>query len=192
VVRGFGKVARLGGTTVYVHWTVIVIAAIALLGDVEHIASTLFLVVSYLGVLLLHEWGHARVARGKGYGVWSIELYPLHGITRYDAPHSHYDACVVAWGGVLAQLAVGLPLVLWAVVFGFTSIGVINAAIAIFGYLSLLWVALNLLPVAHLDGALAWQILPYLWRRRSWFRSGPKRPDVDRGKRIERKGGWVH
>ena len=188
-MRGFGRIARVAGTTVYVHWTVVVIAAIALLVDLKNAASTLFLVASYLGVLVLHEWGHARKARGKGYGVWSIELYPLHGVTRYDAPRSHYDACVIAWGGVLAQLAVAVPLVLGSAVFGFTAVGVVNAIIAIFGYLSLLWVALNLIPVARLDGALAWQILPYLWRRRRWLRSGPKRPEG--GKRMS-KGGWVH
>jgi len=97
----------------------------------------------------------------------------------------------VAWGGVLAQLAVAVPLVLWSVVFGFTAIGVVNAIIAMFGYLSLLWVALNLMPVARLDGAIAWQIVPYLWRRRRWLRSGPERPEGDRRKRLS-KGGWVH
>jgi Zn-dependent protease len=190
-MRGFGRMGRVGGTTVYLHWSVVVIATIALLVDVKNVASTLFLVASYLGVLLLHEWGHARAARRKGYGVWSIELYPFHGLTRYDAPRSQYDACVVAWGGVLAQLAVGVPLVLWSVVFGFTTIGVVNAIVAIFGYLSLVWVALSLLPVAPLDGALAWKILPHLWRRRRWLRPRTKRPDVDREKRLS-KGGWVH
>jgi putative copper export protein len=96
-MRGFGRIGRVAGTTVYVHWSVVVIAAIALLIDLKNAASTLFLIASYLGVLLLHEWGHARAARGKRYAVWSIELYPLHGVTRYDAPRSHYDACVVAW-----------------------------------------------------------------------------------------------
>jgi len=190
-VRGFGHIARVAGTTVYVHWTVVAIAATALLIDLKNAASTLFLLASYLGVLLLHEWGHARAARRRRYAVWSIELYPLHGLTRYDAPRSHYDACVVAWGGVLAQLAVAVPLVLWSVVFGFTAIGVVNAIIAMFGYLSLLWVALNLMPVARLDGAIAWQIVPYLWRRRRWLRSGPERPEGDRRKRLS-KGGWVH
>ena len=190
-MRGFGRIVRVAGTTVYVHWTVVAIAAIALLVDLKNAASTIFLVASYLGVLLLHEWGHARTARRRGYAVWSIELYPLHGLTRYDAPRSHFDACVVAWGGVLAQLAVGVPLVLWSVVFGFTAIGVVNAIIAMFGYLSLLWVALNLMPVARLDGAIAWQIVPYLWRRRRWLRSGRRRPEGEEAKRLP-KGGWVH
>ncbi|HEY8148621.1 MAG TPA: hypothetical protein VIK51_06925 [Vicinamibacteria bacterium] len=190
-MRGFARITRLAGTTVYVHWTVIVITAVALVAALNNAASTLFLAAAYLGVLLLHEWGHARAARRKGYAVWSIELYPLHGLTRYDAPRSHYDACVVAWGGVLAQLAVAVPLVLWATIFGFTSVGVVNALIAIFGYLSLLWAIVNLMPVARLDGALAWQIVPYLWHRRRWFRLGTSR-QVDRGKRVGRKGGWVH
>jgi Zn-dependent protease len=95
-------------------------------------------------------------------------------------------------GGVLAQLAVAVPLILWSVVFGFTAIGVVNATIAVFGYLSFLWVVLNLMPVARLDGAIAWQIVPYLWRRRTWFRSRTTAAPVDVKKRIDGKGGWVH
>ena len=53
-MRGFGRIARVAGTTVYVHWTVVAIAAIALLVDLKNAASTIFLVASYLGVLLLH------------------------------------------------------------------------------------------------------------------------------------------
>ena len=183
-MRGFARITRLSGTTVYVHWSVIVITALLLMNSINDAAATLFLVASYLGVLLLHEWGHALAARRKGYAVWSIELYPLHGFTRYDAPHSHYDACVVAWGGVLAQFAVGLPLVLWAAIFGFTSVGVLNALIAIFGYLSLVLAVFNLMPVLRLDGVLAWQIVPHLWRRRHRLRLGTRSREVERGKAI--------
>jgi hypothetical protein len=77
-MRGFGRIGRVAGTTVYVHWSVVAIATIALLVDVKNVASTLFLVAAYLGVLLLHEWGHARAARRKGYGVWSIERIVEH------------------------------------------------------------------------------------------------------------------
>jgi Zn-dependent protease len=190
-VRGFARITRLSGAPVYVHWSVIVITAVLLANAIKNAASTLFLVSSYLGVLLLHEWGHALAARRRGHTVWSIELYPLHGLTRYDAPHSHYDACVVAWGGVLAQLAVALPLFLWAAIFGFTSVGVLNAIIAIFGYLSLVLAVFNLMPVPRLDGALAWQIVPYLWQRRRWVRWGAKGQELRRRKPPGWTGG-VH
>src|SRR3954454_21047800 len=124
------RATQLSGATVYVHWSVVAITAVLLASALEYAASTLFLAAAYLGVLLLHEWGHLVAARNRRCAVWSIELYPIHGITRYSAPYSQYDASVVAWGGVLAQLAVAVPLIAWATVFGFTRIGVVNGLIA--------------------------------------------------------------
>jgi Zn-dependent protease len=123
--------------------------------------------------------------------VWSIELYPLHGYTRYDAPRSPYDACVVAWGGVAAQGAIALPLILYTVFFGFTSIGPLNAILAVFGYLSVVIAIHNLIPVGRLDGATAWRLLPHLWRR-WWFarrRADPLSGNERGGEGS--KGGWV-
>jgi Zn-dependent protease len=96
---------------------------------------------------------------------WSIELYPFHGITRYAEPETRFDACVVAWGGVLAQGVVAIPLILGVTLVGFTPFGVVNALIAMFGYFSAVIAIINLVPAPRLDGALAWQIVPHLWGR---------------------------
>lgn len=90
------RLGRLSGATVYIHWSVILIAGLLLIGAIENVPSTLFLVCAYLGILLLHEYGHLMAARRRGYAVWSIELYPFHGFTRFEAPQTRYDACVVA------------------------------------------------------------------------------------------------
>ena len=163
-MKRFFAVTRISGATVYVHWSVVVITALMMLSAVENAAVTLFAVAAYLGVLLLHEWGHLVAARRSGCAVWSIELYPLHGFTRCSPPSTHYAACVIAWGGVLAQLAVAVPLILWASVLGLTPIGLVNALIVMFGFSAVIAVV-NLLPGSRLDGATAWQILPYLLRR---------------------------
>jgi Zn-dependent protease len=105
------------------------------------------------------------MARHRGCVVWAIEVYPIHGITRYDAPRSELDRCVIAWGGVLAQAAIAIPLVAWVGAFGYTSLEPINAVIALLGFFSLAQAALNLLPIPHLDGSQAWQLFPLLIRR---------------------------
>jgi Zn-dependent protease len=105
------------------------------------------------------------MARLRGYGVWSVEIYPIHGVTRCDAPRSHFDRCLVAWGGVLAQIAIAIPLIAWVAIFGYTSVEAINAVLALLGFFSLAIAAINLLPIPHLDGSLAWQLLPLLLRR---------------------------
>ena len=61
---------------------------------------------------------------------------------------------------MLAQLAVATPLILWAMLFGLTPFGLVNALIVMFGYVSALIAVINLLPLPLLDGATAWQILP--------------------------------
>ncbi len=50
-------------------------------------------------------------AQRKGYEVLAIELYPIHGFVRFQAPWSGYDEALIAWGGGAAQEAVALPLV---------------------------------------------------------------------------------
>jgi membrane-associated protease RseP (regulator of RpoE activity) len=195
-VRRFFAVTRVSGATVYVHWSVLAITALMMLAAVEDALVTLFAVGAYLGLLLLHEWGHLVAARRSGCAVWSIELYPLHGFTRCSAPPTHYAACVIAWGGVLAQLAVAVPLILLATVFGLTPIGLVNALVVIFGYFSAVIAVINLLPLPRLDGGTAWRIVPYLLRRMR------RRPHVSlsRGSRSRRpraptkppEGRWLH
>jgi len=52
--------------------------------------------------LLIHEGGRVVLAQKRGYAVWAIEVYPIHGVTRFEAPRSDFDKRPVAWGGVLA------------------------------------------------------------------------------------------
>ena len=124
--------------------------------------------LSYLSVLLIHEYGHVVAARRKHCAVSGIELYPICGLVRIGVPWSRYDHCVIAWGGVIAQAIVGLPLMVVVTAFGYTPFEPLNAALAILGGYSLFVAALNLLPIPPLDGAIAWGIVPaYIQRLRS-------------------------
>jgi len=75
--------------------------------------------------------------------VLSIELYPIWGITRFGEPYSRFEHCVIAWGGVVAQVIVGVPLVVWVEIFGYTGFQAVNAILAILGFLSLSMAVLN-------------------------------------------------
>jgi Zn-dependent protease len=92
--------------------------------------------------------------------VLSIQLYPVFGITKFETPWSRFDHCVIAWGGVIAQAAVALPVVGWVILFGYTRFEPLNALLALLGFFSLGVAAFNLLPIAPLDGAIAWAIIP--------------------------------
>jgi Zn-dependent protease len=165
---GFGKLTllfRLDGVDVYFHWSVFVIAGFFLLGSIQRPGVTVTGLLCYLGMLLIHEFGHVIAARRLGCAVFGIELYPIFGFARFGSPWSRFDHCIIAWGGVLAQAVVAIPMILWVSFFGFTHSGPINAMLALLGFVSAGIALFNLLPLRGLDGATAWEIVPLLFRR---------------------------
>jgi hypothetical protein len=107
-------------------------------GAIERPAETLAAWTAYFSVILIHEFGHMIAARRKGYHVTAIELYPIHGCVCFQQGWSRYDDAVIAWGRVVAQAVVAVPLVTFVAIFGFTRSDVVNVAIGILGYYSLI------------------------------------------------------
>jgi Zn-dependent protease len=171
------EVMEVRGVKVFAHWSVLLIGAVILIGALEEPLLAITVLAAYYGVILIHECGHMIAAQRKGCRVWSIELYPLWGITRFSEPYSHFDQCVIAWGGIVAQAIVALPLLIWAETFGYTRFQAVNAILAILGFFSLSVAGFNLLPMRPLDGAIAWGLLPAFLKR---LRAKPAR----------RKRGW--
>jgi Zn-dependent protease len=169
------KVGQIRGVDTFVHWTVILVAVLILVGVIRRPGLSLLGLAAYFGVLLIHETGHLIAAQRKGCAV-SIELYPIFGVTRFGTPHSRLDHCVIAWGGVLAQAVVAIPLLAWVALFGYTRFESINMLFAILGFFRVGVALFNLLPIAPLDGATAWGIFhALLARRRSGATSRYKR-----------------
>jgi Zn-dependent protease len=159
------EVMEIKGVKVFAHWSVLLIGAVILAGAIEDPLLAFTVLAAYYGVILIHECGHMIAAQRKGCRVWSMELYPIWGITRFSQPYSHYDRCVIAWGGVVAQTIVGVPLLIWAETLGYTRFPAVNAIILILGFFSLSTAVFNLLPIPPLDGSIAWGLLPSLFKR---------------------------
>jgi Zn-dependent protease len=160
------KIGQIRGVDTYVHWTVFLAASLILAGVIRRPILSLLGLVAYFAVLLIHETGHLIAAQRKGCPVFSIELYPIFGVTRFGTPWSRLDHCVIAWGGVLAQALVAIPLVAWVAVFGYTKFQAVNMLFAILGFFSIGVAFFNLLPIPPLDGATAWGIFPALMVRK--------------------------
>ncbi|HTS36283.1 MAG TPA: hypothetical protein VMH04_11455 [Candidatus Solibacter sp.] len=161
------KIGQIRGVDTYIHWTVFVVAALILAGVVRNPWLTLLGLVAYLSILLIHETGHLIAAQRMGCRVLSIELYPIFGVTEFETPWTQFDHCVIAWGGVIAQAVIAVPLVAASEVLGVSRFTVVNMLAGILGYLSLAIAAFNLLPIPRLDGSIAWKILPaWLAQRR--------------------------
>jgi Zn-dependent protease len=161
---------QVGGVDVYLHWSVLVVGCVILLGALERPAETLIAWTCYFSVLLIHEYGHVIMAKRKGCQVYAIELYPIHGLVRYSQPWSHYDDAVIAWGGVLTQAMVGIPLVVFDSIFE-PTLTLAKVVIGVLGYFSILVAVGNLLPIRPLDGSKAWYVFSKAARRAERWRS---------------------
>ncbi|KQV70092.1 peptidase M50 [Nocardioides sp. Root122] len=128
------------------------------LGFWKYVAGLVFAVVLYLSVLL-HEASHAVTAQRLGYGVTSITLHFLGGMTEIDGqsrkPRHEFWIAVV---GPLTSIAVGLAAAgLWFVV----PDGLVREAVWSLAAANLVIGVLNLVPGLPLDGgrvlkALVW------------------------------------
>jgi stage IV sporulation protein FB len=160
------RIARVSHVDIYVHWSVFAIGALILFSARREPLPALVGLTAYLAILLIHESGHLMVARRRGYDALSIALYPVFGLARFERPASRFDRGLIAWGGVLAQTSVAVPIVLCVQVFGYTPWEPLNAALAVLGAVSLGTAAFNLLPVRPLDGSVAWDLIPAFFEQR--------------------------
>ncbi len=157
---GFFTALRLRGVPVRVHWTLFVGAAF--------VSGLRFAPGVWLGFILLvlfHEVGHTVLVWRARATVREIRLTGIGGECHYEGPVSPLARSVIAWGGVLAQLA------LLGLTYGLLSLGWIPTN-PILGQLLGVWlepnlviILLNLLPFAPLDGAEAWKLFGRLRRR---------------------------
>jgi stage IV sporulation protein FB len=163
-MRSLMVAGKLDGVAVRIHWTLIAGSGALFLVSWPHIVEPLCAILAYFAAMLVHEWGHAYMARRRRCRVYGIELYPFVGLTRHALPYSRSDHAAIAWGGVTAQAVFGLPVLGWILTVGYTRFEPANAFLAIFGWLCLFMILLNLIPIPPLDGALAWSGLPALPR----------------------------
>jgi Zn-dependent protease len=160
----FLLVGRFHGHPVRVHWSVPVVAVVILAFNYRTPLLAIVSTAAYFVMLLIHEAGHAAVARLRHCTVTGIELHPFGGGCRY-VPNSADDRPFIAWGGALAQFAVAIPIVVITKVFGGTGILAIDHVLVILGFLSPAIAVLNLVPVSPFDGSRAWFVIPILFGR---------------------------
>lgn len=181
---------RLFGAPVLVHWTVLLIVLLALLFSRDPLVLSAGF-AAYLSLILVHEIGHACIARLNRLRVHELLVFPLHGWCRYQAGRTRGQDIAVAWGGVAAQavlFAVAVALSILAPNPGGPFGPALAAIVLVWGPLNLLNIVVNLLPIAPFDGHTAWGVLPWgLQRIRASLLAPAKAPAAKQPPAAEAK-----
>ena len=138
------RLLELGETEVWAHWTLLPAALLLVVTEGPEQAGLGML------ALLLHETGHLLTARGLGYRVRSLELWPFGAALSMDHSTGSRGALPVALAGPLCNLAAAAMSLLLLRLLPQTE-GVMEP----FFCMNLSLAAVNLLPAEPLDGGRA-------------------------------------
>lgn len=135
---------ELGETEVWAHWTLLPAALLLVVTEGPERTGLGLL------ALLLHETGHLLTARGLGYRVRSLELWPFGAALSMDLSTGSRGALPVALAGPLCSMAAAAMSLLLLRLLPRTE-GVMEP----FFCMNLSLAAVNLLPAEPLDGGRA-------------------------------------
>jgi len=168
-MNGYTRIRRVKvfGARVYIHWSTLLVAGALLALSIRTPLLALITIGCYLGILFVHEAGHAFFAQRLGYRPFAIYLGFVHGRCDYEEPYSRKHEAIVAWGGVAAQLALAIPLIVLAQTTSVAGVPGLGPVFGFLGYINLVVALFNLTPVPPLDGARAWALVPILWSERT-------------------------
>lgn len=180
-MRGSIRIFRFLGIDAFIHWTFLIIPALALwggfasAGDAAGAIYSLALVLAIFACVLLHEYGHALAARSVGIKTRDITLLPLGGIARLERmPERPRDELWIAIAGPLVNVGIAALLALGAVDLWTVEPDLAPQPRQPSFLTSLFWanillVAFNLLPAFPLDGGRVLRALLALWL--GWVRA---------------------
>ncbi len=178
MLRSF-KIGKLFGIPLYIHTTFFLLPAWVLLSN-PGIGSmnALFLMLVLVGLftcVILHELGHALMARFFGIGTESITLYPIGGVARLQRmSEKPFEEICIALAGPAVTLALVIlftPLAFAGALFGGLSFDPgTSLGAGVGAFFIQLWVAnalllgFNLLPCFPMDGGRVFRAVLSHWK----------------------------
>ncbi|MGD9629259.1 MAG: site-2 protease family protein [Pyrinomonadaceae bacterium] len=178
------KIGRVLGIQLGLHYSWLIIAALVTLSLAGHLGSVnpewgggvvwgtaVVTGVFFFASIILHEMGHALVARARGLPVKSITLFALGGVAMIEKESA--DPATEFWMGIagpIVSVLIGVLCLLSALAFGWVpETQMLSpqtpalAALVWLGYINIVLAIFNMLPGFPLDGgrvlrAIVWWI----------------------------------
>jgi Zn-dependent protease/CBS domain-containing protein len=158
------RVARISGIDVRVHATFFLLLAWIALGHLLHghgpamALRALLLILCVFGIIVLHELGHALMARRFGVRTRNITLLPIGGVAQLERiPTRPKEELLIALAGPAVNIALAMVLYVLLTVSGNPTTFAVPGSTTAPLLQQLLWVnvslaAFNLLPAFPMDG----------------------------------------
>lgn len=158
------KIGEIAGIGVFIHWSFLILplliawSALSSGSGVAMAARSVLFVLAIFACVLLHELGHALMARQFGIGTHSITLLPIGGLASLDRmPRRPLHELAVALAGPAVNVAIAGVLFTMLVAFGMVNSLLNTDAISSSFLLQLLLanvglVVFNMLPAFPMDG----------------------------------------
>lgn len=110
------RIGTAFGIGLYVHWTFLLLPAIVGWFNLQHggyeaAALAVATIFALLGCVMLHELGHALMARVFGVGTRDITMYPIGGVARLERmPDRPIEELCIAVAGPLVNVVIAAGL----------------------------------------------------------------------------------
>jgi Zn-dependent protease len=149
------KLGRVAGIDLYLHATFL--AMMAVLALAHHGLQAVLMVSALFGCVLLHELGHALMARRFGIPTEHITLYPIGGVARlHRMPREPGAELLIALAGPAVNVAIALVIFTARLVLDSVSPSISSglAGLILRNLLevNVLLAGFNLIPIFPMDG----------------------------------------
>jgi Zn-dependent protease/CBS domain-containing protein len=108
---------RIFGVPIRLHFTFVLLLVFLIfigIGERQSGASTAIYILGLFGSVLLHELGHALVARRFGIRTIEIVMFPIGGVSRPDRPPKAREELWIALAGPMVNLLIAGAIAFWA------------------------------------------------------------------------------
>src|SRR6266852_345923 len=110
-------ILKIFGVPIRLHFTFVLLLVFLIsigIGEKQSGASTAIYILALFGSVLLHELGHALVARRFGIRTIEIVMFPIGGVSRPDRPPKAREELWIALAGPAVNLLIAGAIALWA------------------------------------------------------------------------------